>query len=544
MSRKTWLVDVWKAHSQNIASAHAGDWSLYRRGTKVVDKYSFAVGVYPVTFFDQQIAGHIVLAIKDSSWNTVYEMNGFATSDGQPNLAAFVDNGSDSIQGWIFNGPSHISEGAVWLPPLSTGTYEEAHNLVGLVYTLAKEVNGRDIDYVITTTNSNRFAKTALDLLGFEVPAEQLSMFGVGVPGYERSLLTTGELADVYTEWSDHWDGDIHWNSMMGNGLQAAHCFPRGTAILLADGQTGAIDALAIGDEVLAYDSVGTLHPKKVSRLFENITDSWIRLSNGLTVTPGHHFLDAFGRFRTIEEILASDARIVLKDGSLVRVSGEFVHYSEATADQFEQAEGYVTPSVGALALAPVYKKGWKTYNFEVEDYHTYIAGGVRVHNASVFTATGKDLTVGAKYESPSGELLEVLGDGSIYNHNTGYTSPSGGDFSKVKLRYAPANMTPTEQAAAVEARAFSSWQETGSGPSVRLASGKVVAAGTVFATGDGYRFGRSELVAGPDTLPLPDLHSAPHRSPRRIHHMASSARSGHRSRSRRNVHGRLRVQP
>ena len=158
----------------------------------MVDKYSFAVGVYPVTFFDQQIAGHIVLAIKDSSWNTVYEMNGFATSDGQPNLAAFVDNGSDSIQGWIFNGPSHISEGAVWLPPLSTGTYEEAHNLVGLVYTLAKEVNGRDIDYVITTTNSNRFAKTALDLLGFEVPAEQLSMFGVGVPGYERSLLTTG----------------------------------------------------------------------------------------------------------------------------------------------------------------------------------------------------------------------------------------------------------------------------------------------------------------------------------------------------------------
>jgi len=64
-------------------------------------------------------------------------------------------------------------------------------------------------------------------------------------------------------------------------------------------------------------------------------------------------------------------------------VTGETIRYSKDTADLYEQAEGYVARTEGGLALAPVYKKGWKTYNFEVADYHTYVAGGVRVHNKS-----------------------------------------------------------------------------------------------------------------------------------------------------------------
>ena len=87
----------------------------------------------------------------------------------------------------------------------------------------------------------------------------------------------------------------------------------------------------------------------------------------------------------------------MLADGTIASVSGEYLHYSAETADMFEQAEGYVAQSVGNMALAQsavggsympragglVYKKGWKTYNFEVADYHTYVAGGVRVHNKS-----------------------------------------------------------------------------------------------------------------------------------------------------------------
>ncbi|MEM5585968.1 calcium-binding protein [Roseibium sp. AS2] len=82
---------------------------------------------------------------------------------------------------------------------------------------------------------------------------------------------------------------------------------------------------------------------------------------------------------------------MVLADGSEAEVTSERIVYSAATADMFEQAEGYVTPENGNLALKPVYKKGWKTYNFEVEDFHTYVAGGVRVHNDSWTDRQGFD---------------------------------------------------------------------------------------------------------------------------------------------------------
>lgn len=197
------------------------------------------------------------------------------------------------------------------------------------------------------------------------------------------------------------------------------------------------VETLQVGDQVLAYSAGSTVSPltrKRVTRLFNNITDTWIELSNGLTVTPGHHFLDAFGNFRTITDILASDGQVVLEDGSIAKVAGEYIRYSEETAHLYEQAEGYVTPTVGGLALAPVYKKGWKTYNFEVEDFHTYIAGGVRVHNASVFTPTGLDLTIGQTYQSVNGNRYLVNENGSLTNLDTGHSSPASVNPNKKYL--------------------------------------------------------------------------------------------------------------
>ena len=101
-----------------------------------------------------------------------------------------------------------------------------------------------------------------------------------------------------------------------------------------------------------------------------------------------------------------SDGQIVLAEGTIAKVTGEYIHYSEATALLYEQAEGYVSATVGNLALAPVYKKGWKTYNFEVEDYNTYIAGGVRVHNQSVITASGLHTYPGTEYQTSSGRVV------------------------------------------------------------------------------------------------------------------------------------------
>lgn len=279
--------------------------------------------------------------------------------------------------------------------------------------------------------------------------------------------------------------------NLLRRSVVGPHCFPAGTAIRLFDGETRPVERLRLEEVVYSYDpdaqtpaAVGL--PKRVTNLFQNITDSWIVLSNGLTVTPGHHFLDAFGKFRTIEDILRTDSQIVLADGTITNVTGEYIHYSEATAHLYEQAEGYVSATVGNLALAPVYKKGWKTYNFEVEDYHTYIAGGVRVHNASVFTASGSDLDIGL-HTNANGDVLEVNPNGSITNHSTGYTSPASIFADGRIISAAAIGVSGQQQSDLANLGAFARWQETGSGPSVTLASGKVVPAGTVFAAGDGY---------------------------------------------------------
>lgn len=183
-------------------------------------------------------------------------------------------------------------------------------------------------------------------------------------------------------------------------------CFPAGTGISSPSGETVAIETLRPGDEVLAYpcDDVagrGALVPARVGRLFEGITDAWIELSNGLVVTPGHHFLDSEGRFRPIADILGDDGVVVLEDGRTERVTGELIRYSTATADLFEQAEGYLYDIDGSAAVAPKFKLGWRTYNFEVEHFHSYVAGGVRVHNASILydVQPGDTLyTIGQRY--------------------------------------------------------------------------------------------------------------------------------------------------
>ena len=271
------------------------------------------------------------------------------------------------------------------------------------------------------------------------------------------------------------------------------HCFPAGTEISTPNGDWRKIEALSIGDSVSSYNSeIGlgrsAVRARSISRTFSNITNTWIKLSTGLTVTPGHHVLDAFGKFRTIEEILRTDSKIVLADGTIAQITGEYIHYSESTAHLYEQAEGYVSATVGNLALAPVYKKGWKTYNFEVEDYHTYIAGGVRVHNDSVFTASGSDLDIGSNYTNASGDQITVNPDGSIYNHNTGYTTPSAGVLAYGNFHSAEAiGVSGQQQTDLANLGAFDKWQIAGSGPDVQLASGEVVPAGTQFASGSGY---------------------------------------------------------
>lgn len=220
-------------------------------------------------------------------------------------------------------------------------------------------------------------------------------------------------------------------------------CFPAGTLITLTDGSCKPIEAIARGDVVMSFDGTGTLVPGRVTQLLANVTDTWLELSNGTVVTPGHRFLRPDGSFAEIGEIVAEDGRIVAEDGSVQVLSAKVIRYSAETAHLFEEGEMLVAASAGSAALAPEVRQGWKTYNFTVAGHHTYIADGIRVHNDSVLSAlqagdvlvsldTDLDNAVVVRGANGSGTAEVVLidgvhqGDHLVSYREYVYTAPAG----------------------------------------------------------------------------------------------------------------------
>ncbi|RMC29671.1 hypothetical protein [Paracoccus alkanivorans] len=172
----------------------------------------------------------------------------------------------------------------------------------------------------------------------------------------------------------------------------AEQCFPAGTMISLADGSRKPIEYIRHGDLVLSHDQGGNLAPRTVTKLFTNTTDSFIRLSfdderDDLLATPGHHFLTETGDYLEIGQMAqlgGGTVRVVDTDGSIVTAKAERIVYSAETASMFEEAQTQTIAFAGNAILKEEQAQGWKTYNFEVAETHTYIAGGIRVHNRSV----------------------------------------------------------------------------------------------------------------------------------------------------------------
>ncbi|MGJ8528309.1 hypothetical protein [Maritalea sp.] len=250
-------------------------------------------------------------------------------------------------------------------------------------------------------------------------------------------------------------------------------CFSADTSIQLSNGTLIEIENIRVGDQVASYsESVSNgreaLSSKSVVHLFENVTDIWIELSNGLTVTPGHHFLASDGSFKAIDDILGADGIVIDEVGNELKVTGEYIRYSEDTAGLYEQAEMYVAASAGSLALQPELKKGWKTYNFEVEDFHTYVAGGIRVHNMSVDFANKYDGT-------------------PVYPHMIPRHNPDTNEFENAVI-WKPDPASAENQSAALKHLMEQDHDPItipGDGPATTIASGKTVNAGTKIVAND-----------------------------------------------------------
>ena len=135
-------------------------------------------------------------------------------------------------------------------------------------------------------------------------------------------------------------------------------CFKEGTLVATEDGLKP-IEEIEVGDKVLAYDeATGEQAYKKVVRLFRNTTEEWCHITaNGeeLVCTGGHPFFVENKGFVSAKDLSVGDI-LRLSDGALILVSA-------ISIEKLEQPE--------------------TTYNFEVEDFHTYYVGEseVLVHN-------------------------------------------------------------------------------------------------------------------------------------------------------------------
>ena len=190
------------------------------------------------------------------------------------------------------------------------------------------------------------------------------------------------------------------------------YCFIAGTLVHTKDG-TRAIEDIELGDYVLAYEEeTGETGYKRVVNLFRNTTKELAHVkvagTEEIICTPGHKFF-VEGAWISAGEMKPGDI-LTLADGTTAEVLS-------VTVEKLE---------------IPV-----ATYNFEVEDWHTYYVAdsGVLVHNqecGDVNTQTVSGTT--SAYQSGSGSGRTIP---------QGFTQKEFDIFSEDVIRFAQNNNLP-----------------------------------------------------------------------------------------------------
>ena len=141
-----------------------------------------------------------------------------------------------------------------------------------------------------------------------------------------------------------------------GGGGGGGGCFLGHTLVRTPDGLR-AIEALQPGDLVVSFDDQGELHHAKVLKVHVHEGERVVRYrlwgGAALDATPNHWVLNQFNAFVEIGT-LGSDDCLVDENGHLRPI-----------VERSDHGRGTV-------------------YNLTVEGYHTFIAGGIRVHNAGL----------------------------------------------------------------------------------------------------------------------------------------------------------------
>lgn len=172
-------------------------------------------------------------------------------------------------------------------------------------------------------------------------------------------------------------------------------CFIAGTLVLTSLGNKK-IEDIKIGDEVWSFDEeTGEKSLKKVVKLFKNKTKKLVHLlfefedgrTEKLVCTEGHPFYVKNHGWVKSNDLLENDL-ILMYNNDVANLVKKDIY-------EFEQEE--------------------TTYNFEVEDYHTYYVGenSILVHNACSGPGSG---STPPNRENYSDEFLEWLNKGDKNN--------------------------------------------------------------------------------------------------------------------------------
>lgn len=128
-------------------------------------------------------------------------------------------------------------------------------------------------------------------------------------------------------------------------------CFLAGTGISYADGTVRPIESVKEGDLVLSFDERSKgMSTGKVVKTFKHEAPEHLVINGFLKVTPEHPVWNA-GKFVEIGQLKVGD-ELLTAGGQVLKISS--IEKRQAKAEVF---------------------------NFEVEKLHTYVAGGIVVHN-------------------------------------------------------------------------------------------------------------------------------------------------------------------
>ena len=179
-----------------------------------------------------------------------------------------------------------------------------------------------------------------------------------------------------------------------GAGLGGGGCFLGDTLVRTPSGNQR-IDTLSQGDLVISFDDCGNFYEATVLKVHVHENEPVVRYllwgGTHLDATPNHWVLNQFNAFVAIGTLGEDDCLV--------------------------DENGHLRPIVSRAAL-PL----GTVYNLTVEGHHTFLAGGIRVHNAGL----------GPGFTSGAGGKKKSKGGGGSYTPTTSADSLNSAAFVKI----------------------------------------------------------------------------------------------------------------